>query len=84
MQDAIRTTIRIRQDLLNQSRFLALEKGTSLQEIVNTVLALGFGKVGDLGSNKQAMAKIDKFRISLVGRKVDTEKLLNIAKSEQK
>lgn len=84
MQTTVRTTIRIRKDLLDQSRFLALNKGASLQEIINNMLALGFGKVSDLGSAKEAGAKIDKFRHSLSGKKIDLQKLLDLNKADQK
>lgn len=77
----IRTTIRIRKDLLDQFRYLALKKGTSLQEIINNTLALGSGKVSDLESTKEAMMKIDKLRLSLSDKKIDLEDLLNKSKS---
>ena len=84
MQTTIRTTVRIRKDLFDQSRLLALRKGTSLQEIINSTLALGLGKVSDLESNRKAMAKIDKFRMSLSDKKFNLEDLLNKSRSDLK
>ena len=84
MQTTIRTTVRIRKDLFDQSRFLALKKGISLQDIINNTLALGLGKVSDLESNKKAMAKIDKFRTRLSDKQIHLENLLTDSKSELK
>ena len=77
----VRTTIRIRKDLLDQSRFLALRRDTSLQEVINDALAQGFGHITDFDVHKQAMARIDKFRDSLKGR-IDTKKLVEENKKE--
>lgn len=82
MQNTVRTTIRIRQDLLKQSKLLAVHRGTSLQEVINDVLAKGFGRVTDLATHKRAMAKIDTFRKSLKGQKIDVEKLIEDNKME--
>ncbi len=84
MQTTIRTTVRIRKDLFDQSRLLALKGGTSLQQIINNTLALGLGKVSDLESNQAAMDKIDKFRISLSKQKLNLEGLLNKSRSDLK
>lgn len=84
MQTTIRTTIRIRKDIFDQSRLLALKSGTSLQTVINATLALGLGKVSDLQSNREAMAKIDQFRTSLAGKKLDLENLLDESKSALK
>lgn len=84
MQTTIRTTVRIRKDLFDQSRLLALKRGTSLQDIINNTLALGLGKVSDLESSKEAMGKIDKLRVSLSSKKINLEDLLNKSKSDLK
>lgn len=84
MQTTIRTTVRIRTDLFDQFRFLAVKKGTSLQEVINTVLALGLGKVSDLDSDRKIMIKIDTVRNSLIGKKISLEELLNKSKSDLK
>ena len=84
MQNIVRTTIRIRKDLLDQSRLLALKKGTSLQDIINSTLAVGFSKISDMSSTQEAMAKIDKFRTSLKGVKVNVENLLTESKQNLK
>lgn len=76
MLDTVRTTIRIREDLLKQSRFLALEQGSSLQDVVNDLLAKGLGHISDLNRRKQAMKSIDQFRESLRGKKINVNKLL--------
>ncbi len=82
MLDTVRTTIRIREDLLKQSRYLALEQDTSLQEVVNDLLAKGLGYVSDLNRSKQAMRNIDQFRASLKGKKINVKKLLADNKKE--
>lgn len=80
----VRTTVRIRKDLFDQSRILAIKKGTSLQEIINNTLALGLGKVSDLESTKKAMTKIDELRMSLSDKKISLEDLLNKSQSDLK
>ncbi len=80
----IRTTVRIRTDLFEQFRFLALKKRISLQEVINSTLALGLGKISDLDSDRKAMAKIDTFRISLADKKLSLEDLLDKSKSDLK
>jgi len=84
MQTTIRTTVRIRTDLFNKFRRLALKKGTSLQEVINNTLALGLGKISDLDSDRKAMSKIDTFRSSLVNKRVYLEDLLDKSKSDLK
>lgn len=79
-----RTTVRIRTDLFDQFRLLALKKGTSLQDVINTTLALGLGKVSNLDSNKKAMAKINTLRTSLIDKNVSLEDLLHQSKSDLK
>ena len=84
MQTTVRTTIRMRKDLLDLSRMLAIKKGISLQEIINSTLALGLSRVSDLQTNKEAMAHIDRFRASLSNKKIDVGVLFEISKSDQK
>lgn len=84
MQATIRTTVRIRKDLLEQSKLLALKEGTSLQEVINTTLALGFGKISDIKSDKIAMQQIDKFRSNLSSKIINLEELLGQSKLDQK
>lgn len=84
MQTTIRTTVRIRKDLFDQSRLLALRNGTSLQEIINKTLALGLGKISDLESSRKAMAKIDKLRMSVTDTKFNLKDLLNESRSDLK
>lgn len=78
----VRTTIRIRKDLLDQSRLLALRRSASLQQVINDTLAQGFGHITDLDIHKQAMRRIDKLRISLKGRKIDVKRLVEENKKE--
>lgn len=84
MLDTVRTTIRIREDLLKQSRFLALEQGSSLQDVINETLALGLGHITDLNVHREAMARIDKFRESLRGKKIDVKRILRDSKRDLK
>ncbi|OGD87296.1 hypothetical protein A2164_04035 [Candidatus Curtissbacteria bacterium RBG_13_35_7] len=84
MQNTVRTTIRIRKDLLDLSRQYAIKRSTSLQNAINYTLAAGFGHVSDLDSRRQAMSKIDKFRKSFDGKKVDLKKLLKSSKKDFK
>ncbi|MBI2443350.1 MAG: hypothetical protein HYV40_05615 [Candidatus Levybacteria bacterium] len=84
MQTTIRTTIRIRKDLLDQSRMLALHKGVSLQDIINEALALGYKHVSDLHMGKDAMKQIDNFRQRMVKKNIDLNKLIIASKSDQK
>lgn len=78
----VRTTIRIRKDLLDQSKMLALRRETSLQEVINDTLARGFGHISDLNTHKQAMARIDRFRESYKGRRFNVKKLVEDNKKE--
>lgn len=81
MQTTVRTTIRIRKDLIDQSRLLAFNRDTSLQDVINETLALGFGHISDLDIQREAMAKIDHFRKSIRGR-IDTKRLVEENKKE--
>lgn len=80
----VRTTIRIRKDLLDQSRLLALRRETSLQQVINDTLVQGFGHITDFDIHKEAMARIDKFRENLKGRKIDVQKILRDSKKDLK
>ena len=83
MQTTVRTTIRIRKDLLDQSRLLALKQGTSLQEIINEVLLKGFDNhITDFDLHQQAMKNIDRFRESFKGKKINVNQLVEKNKQE--
>lgn len=85
MQNTVRTTIRIRKDLLDQSKLLALKQGTSLQEVINDTLLKGFdNQITDFDLHQQAMKNIDRFRESLKGRKINVKKILEISKRDLK
>ena len=78
----VRTTIRISKELLNQSRLIALRRDTSVQEVINEALAKGFGHITDFDIHEQAMTRIDKFRNSLKGRKINLKKILQESKKD--
>lgn len=85
MLQTVRTTIRIRKDLLDQSRLLALKQGSSLQEVINDILLKGFDNhITDFDLHQQAMKNIDRFRESLKGRKINVKKILEISKRDLK
>lgn len=84
MKNTIRTTIRIRKDLLDQSKMIAVQEATSLQEIINQTLARGLTHISDLKSRKKAMAKIDNFRQLVAGKKINLQALLTENKAVQK
>lgn len=85
MQTTVRTTIRIRKDLLDQSRRIALERGTNLQNVINDVLARGYGEIDDLNPHKKAMAEIDSIRQNLLQNgRIDTKSLLEESKKDLK
>jgi len=76
MNSTVRTTIRIRKDLFDQSRLLAFNQGTSLQQVVNDMLAKGLSYISDVGNRERAMAEIDKFRNSMRGKKINVQALI--------
>ncbi len=82
----VRTTIRLRKDLIDQSKMIAFKKGIPLQEVINDTLALGFGHVSNLDGAREAMKRIDAFRESLVKKniQIDVKKLLAQNKRDQK
>jgi hypothetical protein len=84
MQTTVRTTVRIRKDLFDQSKQLALENETSLQEIINTALSLGFGKISNVELTKQSMKHIDQFRQNAAKKDIDLEQLLHASKDDQR
>lgn len=77
----VRTTIRIRKEILGLSKILAMKRGTSLQRVINDTLAVGL-HISDKQSQQKAMAKIDKFRDDLSNRKVNVQKLIDEAKKD--
>lgn len=83
MQATVRTTIRIRKDLLDQSRLLALKQGSSLQEVINDILLKGFdNQITDFDLHQQAMKNIDRFRESFKGKKINVNQLVAKNKKE--
>lgn len=82
MNNTVRTTIRIRKDLFDQSRLLAFNQGTSLQQVVNDMLAKGLYNNPDTGNRKRAMAAIDEFRESMRGKKINVQVLIEENKKQ--
>lgn len=82
MQNTIRTTVRLREDLLNQSKLLAIKKGSSVQKVINDTLAKGFGHISDIEIRRDTIAKIDQFRKSLTGKKINIQSIVDLNKEE--
>ena len=84
MQTTVRTTLRIRKDLLDQSRTLAFNKGESLQDVINETLALGYKHITDLNKANDSMKQIDSFRQRVMKNNINLSSLIEASKSEQK
>lgn len=84
MQSTVRTTIRIRKDLVDQSRMVALKKGVSLQDVINDTLAVGFKHVTDLDTASRLMGQIDSFRLSMTSKNIDLGKLIDLSRKDRK
>ena len=86
MQTTVRTTIRIRKDLLDQSRRIALDRGTNLQEVINDTLARGYKHISDIERTKDAMKVIDTFRENIKKKNgtINITELLEANKADQK
>lgn len=82
MQQTIRTTIRLRKDLLDQSRLLAVKQRTSLQEAINNTLAKGFSYVSDIKTRRNVIKEIDKFRKGLANKKINVQSIVDQNKKE--
>lgn len=67
---------------MDQSRLLAAKQGVSLQEIVNNVLAKGFGHISDIEIRQNILKKIEKFRKSLVNKKINVQSLVTQNRKE--
>ena len=84
MQTTVRTTLRIRKDLLDQSRIIAFNKGESLQDVINETLALGYKHITDLNKAHDSMKQIDDFRQGILKKYINLKSLIEESKSEQK
>jgi len=84
MQNTVRTTIRIRKDLLDQSRLLALSKGVSLQDVINDTLAIGYKHVSDFTMARNSMKQIDTFRKNMQKKNINLKNLIEMSKADQK
>lgn len=84
MQNTVRTTIRIRKDLLDQSRSLAFKRGSSLQDVINETLAKGFKLISDFDSHQQAMKTIDQIRESMKNKDINLTELLELDKKQKR
>lgn len=82
MQNTVRTTIRIRKDLISQSRMIALKRGVSLQDVINQTLASGFKHITDFNVTTNSMRQIDIFRQSLNSKKINLKQLLRQSKAD--
>ncbi len=82
MQNAIRTTIRLRKDLLDQSRLVAIQENTSVQNVINSTLAKGFGRISDLEKRRIIMKRIDNFRKSISGKNINAQRVYEASKKE--
>lgn len=60
--ETARTTLRIRKDLLKAAKRLALEKETSLQDVINNIMEKGMRTITNVKTRKRAFNAIDKFR----------------------
>lgn len=80
--NTVRTTIRVRKDILDQSRFLALRHGSTLQGVINDLLLQGLEHISDFNRHKEAMARIDEFRESMAREKISVQKLVEQNKRE--
>lgn len=83
MQNTVRTTIRIRKDIIDQSRLVALKKNASLQNVINDTLAVGFKHVTDFNAAHESMKQIDNFRQSIsLSKNVKLADLIKISKKD--
>lgn len=82
MQNAVRTTIRLRKDLLDQSRLVAIQENTSIQNVINNTLAKGFGRISDLEKRRIIMKRIDNFRKSISGKNINAQSIYEANKKE--
>ncbi len=65
----VRTTIRLRKDLFEHSKFIAFKQDTTIQDVINNALAAGFGHITDLDLHQKAITDIDKIREDLRKKK---------------
>ena len=82
MQNTIRTTVRLREDLLNQSKLLAIKRGSSVQKVINDTLAKGFGHISDIEIRRDTIKKIDQFRKSIADEKINVQSIVDQNKEE--
>lgn len=83
MQNTVRTTIRIRKDIIDQSRLAALKKNVSLQDVINDTLAVGLKHVTDFNAVGESMKQIDDFRQSIsLSKDVKLADILKISKKD--
>ncbi|MBI4096778.1 MAG: hypothetical protein HY425_03630 [Candidatus Levybacteria bacterium] len=82
MINTVRTTIRIRKDLFDQSRLLAFQRNTSLQEVINDTLIKGFRHTTNINPHKEAMAVIDGLAKKMRGKKINVQQLIDENKKQ--
>ena len=85
MQNIVRTTIRIRKDLLDLSKLLALQKGVSMQQVINEMLEYGFDQLPKKKSRREIMDEIDRMREEIYQKHgyINTQELVDANKRDQ-
>ena len=83
MQNIVRTTIRIRKDLLDLSKLLALQKGVSMQQVINEMLEYGFDQLPKKKSRREIMDEIDKIRAGISMTNKQVAEILAMNKQDQ-
>lgn len=84
MNQTIRTTIRIKKDILDASRNIAFNQNSSLQDVINNALALGLKHITNLSSSNKAFREIDSFREKYRNKNINLKKLITISKKDLK
>lgn len=78
----VRTTIRLRKDLLDQSKMIAIKRSTTMQKVINDALQIGMQRISDPAARRRLMKSIDEFRENLRGRKINVQQLIEDNKRE--
>ena len=84
MQNTTRTTVRIRTELLDKSRLIALKQNTSIQDVINEALTVGFKHITNIKGTENSFRTIDKFRKNTANKKIDLKKLRTASMNELK
>lgn len=84
MQDTTRTTIRVQTDLLDKSRQIAIKQKSSLQDVINHVLSVGFKHISDINRTENAIKQIDDFRGKMSKKDINLQELLSDGAKDKK